>query len=115
MSPWTLLSLPLDPGEKFSRIPFTKWPAAADPASLPLRGHTFVKVKMGIDRSMLPWGPKLTSSLKLRGRNSRLRVKSGMKVPGSAWLPSSVAESGPGRGSRGWPWPTSHEAWSRLV
>lgn len=47
------------------------------------RGH-FVKAKMGIDRSMLPWGPKLTNSLKLRGRNSRLRVKSGMKVPGSA-------------------------------
>ena len=74
MSLWTRLSLLVfDAEEKFSpEFLFVMWPAVADLASWSLRGDISVKARMGIDRSVLPWGPKLTSSLKLRGRNNCL-------------------------------------------
>lgn len=89
MSLWTRLSLVFDPEEKFSpEFLSMTWPAVPYPACLSLRGDTSVKAKMGIDRSVLPWAPKLPSCLKLRGRNSCLQVKS--ETPALPGLPASV-------------------------
>lgn len=72
---WFLLSLPFfDPGEKFSpESQCMKWPTVAD--LVPAR-DTSVKVKMAINRCALHWDPKLSSSLKFRGRNSCFPMKS---------------------------------------